>query len=295
VTQLPPAAQVALIVGALILLAASALAAERLTLPLLKLLEGYWSRPAWLFAQLVRYRRWRRGRWATVASDLSIKQSRGDLSLGEARELAALSAVELPSSGELARIEELEELRSHFTSREFAKLGRASQFLRGSPIGDVLGMPTRLGDVLRAAEQRPYEKYGLDTVVCWYRLWMLLPADVKQEISEVRLQLDRAARTWLWGLLFVVWTPWLWWVAVPVGLLVAFLTYNVGILSSARLFGDLTDTAFDLYRMELYDALGLPRPASPAQERASGLRLSRMLWHGGADSSIAYVAPAKLA
>jgi hypothetical protein len=52
-------------------------------------------------------------------------------------------------------------------------------------------MPTRFGDILRAAEFRPRDKYGLDTTVCWYPLWLLLPAEVKQEISQARLELDR--------------------------------------------------------------------------------------------------------
>ena len=42
---LPGIAQAVLVVVGLILLAASALIAERLTVPLLQLLEGYWPRP----------------------------------------------------------------------------------------------------------------------------------------------------------------------------------------------------------------------------------------------------------
>jgi hypothetical protein len=156
-------------------------------------------------------------------------------------------------------------------------------------------MPTRLGDILRASERRPADHYGLDALVCWYRLWMLLPADVKTEISEARLQVDQSVRAWLWGALFVVWAPWIWWVAVPVAIAVPFVTYNFSMLSAATLFGDLTETAFDLHRMQLYDALQLPRPVSPAKERDDGKRLTRLLWHGETDPAIVYTTSASSA
>lgn len=59
-------------------------------------------------------------------------------------------------------------------------------------------MPTKLGNILRAAESRPYDKYGLDAVICWSRLWLLLPDGVKKELQEARSNLNTAARFWLW-------------------------------------------------------------------------------------------------
>ena len=61
-------AQAVLVVVGLILLAASALVAERLTLPLLQFLEGYWPRPRWLRNRLIAYRRWRRRRWRNASA-----------------------------------------------------------------------------------------------------------------------------------------------------------------------------------------------------------------------------------
>jgi hypothetical protein len=289
--QLPTVAQLVVIIGALVLVAASGLIAERLTLPLLKLLEGYWARPLWLRGSLVRYRRWRRRRWAARVEPLRIKEARGDLSIAELEELQRLEAADALSTMQLKRLEQLGERRRRFTATEVEQLARGASFLRGSPREDPLGMPTRLGDLLRAAERRPYDKYGLDAVVCWYRLWLLLPEEVKIEISEARLELDRAMRAWLWGALFLVWTPWLWWVAVPIGILVPLLAYNFSMLNAAALFGDLVETAFDLHRMRLYDALLLPRPTSPADERLHGTRLSRLLWRGETDPAIVYATP----
>jgi hypothetical protein len=290
--QLPAVAQIVLVLGALMLLVGSALVAERLTLPLLKLLEGYWERPGWLRGLLVSYRRWRRRRWAAKVEPLRVKQARGDLSRAEQAELRGLQAEDQLDEAQLDRLQHLSERERHFSATQMARLARGEAFLRVTPGEDALGMPTRLGDVLRAAERRPYDKYGLDAVVCWYRLWMVLPVDVKTEITEARLELDRAVRTCLWGTLFLAWAPWLWWAAVPIGLLVPLLTYNFSMLSAAALFGDLVETSFDLHRMALYDALHLPRPTSAADERGRGARLTGSLWHGEADPAVVYVAPA---
>ena len=172
-----------------------------------------------------------------------------------------------------------------------ADLGRYRGLLRLMPRQDALGMPTRLGDILRAAERRPADKYGLDTIACWPALWLLLPAEAKTELVQARSALDNAARTWLWGALFMVWTPWTW-LAVPVAIVVPALAYYVGILTAATAFGELTVTAFDLYRFRLYDSLRLPRPSSPALERnQDGSRVTRLLWAGLDEPGLQYVDP----
>src|SRR5260370_24295303 len=88
-----------------------------------------------------------------------------------------------------------------------AQLGHGRGMLRSMPRQDALGMPTRLGDILRAAERRPADKYGLDTIACWTALWLLLPAEAKTELVQARSALHNAARTWLLGALFGVWIP----------------------------------------------------------------------------------------
>jgi hypothetical protein len=163
--------------------------------------------------------------------------------------------------------------------------------LHGMPRQDALGMPTRLGDILRASERRPADKYGLDTIACWTALWLLLPAETKTELVQARSALDNAARAWLWGALFVVWTPWTW-LALPVAIVVPALAYYVGILAAATLFGELTVSAFDLYRFRLYDSLHLPRPSSPILERRrDGPRVTRFLWTGLYEPGVQYVEP----
>jgi hypothetical protein len=171
-----------------------------------------------------------------------------------------------------------------------ADLARTRALLQHSPEEDEYGMPTRLGDILRAAELRPQTKYGLDAVACWYALWLALPADTKAELVRARTALDSAARGWLWGALFAVWTPWTWW-AAPIALVVITVMYYGGILPAATIFGELMVSAFDVHRFRLYDSLYLPRPTSPAAERGTdGPRVTRQL-RGGLDEAVVYREP----
>ena len=204
-------------------------------------------------------------------------------------ELADLEADPPPDT---ARLRELQQRRADgLDARMMAQLGQGRSMLRSMPRQDALGMPTRLGDILRAAERRPADKYGLDTIACWTALWLLLPAEAKTELVQARSALDNAARTWLWGALFVVWIPWTW-LALPVAIVVPAVAYYVGILTAATLFGELTVSAFDLYRFRLYDSLHLPRPSSPALERSrDGSRVTRLLWTGLDEPGLQYVEP----
>jgi hypothetical protein len=288
--KLPGLAQGLLIVGGLLLVAVSALAAERLTLPLLRLLEGYGWHPQWLRDRLISYRRRRYRRWDKRVERLATRQQIGTLKPEEFFKLADLEAADPPPDD--PRLRELRQRRADgLDARMMGQLGHARSMLHGMPRQDALGMPTRLGDILRAAELRPADKYGLDTIACWTALWLLLPAEAKTELVQARSALDNAARTWLWGALFVVWTPWTW-LALPVAIVVPALAYYIGILAAATLFGELTVSAFDLYRFRLYDSLHLPRPPSPALERRrDGPRVTRLLWTGLDEPGLQYVQP----
>jgi hypothetical protein len=284
--ELPVLVQGALVVGGLVLVTASAVVAERLTVPLLRLLEGYWTRPAWLFGQLTGYRRWRRRRVLARAAPLQGRQLRGTLTVAEYAELRRLRKDSKPDEVRLATLER--KAADGLTAQETARLGRDLAWLRTTPDRDDLGMPTRLGDVLRAAEHRPSASYGIDAIVCWGALTQLLPAELRSQLTAARAALDTAARTWLWGALFLVWTPLSWW-AVAVGVGVPLVSYRFGILPRALTFGELIVTAYDLHRMALYDALHLPRPDSPEKERTTaGPRVTKALTGTLVEQGLAY-------
>jgi hypothetical protein len=238
-------AQVALLAAALAGIAASGAVVQRLTLPTLRIMEGYW--PQWLgFLRrpLVHRREKQLGKLADAWGELA------------------------------ARVD-----ANEATADERASYNRLDQRLRHVPSVSERVMPTRVGNALRAAESRPYDRYGLDPVKCWPQLWLVLPDEARQELGTARASLDAAGAACLWGLLFLVWSAWTLW-AVPVGLAVACAAYCFWVPDRAEVFADLLAAAFDLYRPSLYRALRWPLPADPADERESGLLLTEYLWRG---------------
>jgi hypothetical protein len=51
-------------------------------------------------------------------------------------------------------------------------------------------------------------------------------------------------------------------------------------LDSATLYGDLIESAFDLYRFSLYQSLRFPLPKTIAEEEALGLKVTEYLYRG---------------
>jgi hypothetical protein len=49
------------------------------------------------------------------------------------------------------------------------------------------------------------------------------------------------------------------------------------LLNAATIYGDLLESAFDLYRIELYKAMRWPLPRSPEEKRQLGTKLSNYL------------------
>lgn len=236
--------QVAVLIGILLIITTSAFAIQRLDLAILRFFEGYWH--PWFNP----IRRW------------LIKQQRKQIDrLNKQWET-------------LQRKQD----QTRLTAEEREELITIDYQLRQFPDQADRLMPTRLGNILRAAESKPGDKYGLDAIICWSRLWLVLPDGVKKELQEARADLNTAARIWLWGILFLIWSIWAWW-AIPVGLIVAWFAYG-WMLESSVTYGDLLESAFDLYRLELYKSLHFSLPQSPAEEREVGKQLTEYLWRG---------------
>jgi hypothetical protein len=234
--------QAALLVGGLLLVAFSAVVMEQAQDRLLRWAEGYGPRPLWPL-RFALARRWEKKaqrmeeRWQELAERCG----------GDPERLSP------PERAEYARLDALR-LRL--------------------PIDPGRMMPTLLGNLLRAAEEHAWVRYGLEAGVCWPRLWFLLPRDVREEIAAARSRLNEATRMFAWSLLFVVWTVWAWW-AAPVGLLIAGLAWR-GMARAALVYGDLVRAAFDLYHPLLFEHLGWPKPKGPED----GRRLTEYLARG---------------
>jgi hypothetical protein len=50
--------------------------------------------------------------------------------------------------------------------------------------------PTRLGNIIESFETYPKVKYGLDAVFYWYRLWVVLDKDLREEVDNAQSVID---------------------------------------------------------------------------------------------------------
>jgi len=196
------AAYIALAVGGLLLLAVSSAAATWLQLTVLRLAEGYW--PGLL-----------RGPRFALARQLEKRLRAKDKRW---QELAAVASG-VP------------------TAEQRAEYARLDAELARYPVDPRHLMPTRVGNLLRAAEEYTQVRYGLAMGTCWPRLWLLLPEETQNTLGEARQRLNGTARFGLWSVLFAVWTVWAWW-AVPVALAGAVVAYW-GMVSAAGVYGEL--------------------------------------------------------
>jgi hypothetical protein len=160
----------------------------------------------------------------------------------------------------------------------------AGRLLRLYPPGHML-MPTALGNVLRAAEDRAGRKYGLDAVVLWPRLYPLLPGGIRATVNDGRDQLDLAgsfcvasaiAAVVSFGLLV---THGVWVLVAVAAVLVSYVSYR-GAVAAAVGYGESFEAAFDLHRFDLLHALHLPLPETRSSEREANRALSDFLRQG---------------
>lgn len=247
--------QIGLLIFALLLVTLSSFVMQRFDFGMLRLLEGYW--PDWFSGWRDRcIRQWAKRR------QMAKKQRQGLL---KRQKYATLT------SREQNQLDRLEIQRQHFP-RNAQKL-----------------MPTRLGNILRAAEEAPLLRYGLDPVLCWPHLWLILPAQTRSDVSTARSDLNTAVRILLWGLLFTVWTFWAWW-ALPVGILTALIAYG-WTLNAATIYADLLAATFAIHRFALYKALNWPLPTNQTEEKKLATQLNTYLARGYTPRNLHYHLP----
>ena len=165
----------------------------------------------------------------------------------------------------------------------------------GFPVRKADVMPTRLGNVLRAAEDYPGddERYGMDAVFYWPRLYVILPADTRSLTESYRSALDRmillaslavAFPPTALVVLFFAHTSWLTWgIAAAASILLAAAGYQ-GAIGAAVAFGDVLRSCFDNYRRTLLTQLGMIPPSSLEDERKLWGALKQQLYQRGSNN-----------
>jgi hypothetical protein len=148
--------------------------------------------------------------------------------------------------------------------------------------GEVL--PTRLGNILRAAELYPVSHYGMDPIYFWPRLFPLLPEQFRAEYEEFILNyefplvvaFESMIVAVLGGVIVLVsgGPPLLYLLCLGGGSLIAFMFYQLS-LSSAEEIGEQQRTAFDLYRHLLLEQW--PTPADVKDEQAAFAQIQEFI------------------
>jgi hypothetical protein len=150
-------------------------------------------------------------------------------------------------------------------------------------------MPTRLGNILKNAELYPKQRYKIDAVLIWPRLYCLVPERFIQAIAEAKSSLDFMLVISLLSGLFAllssiymlivgaVW--WLFLLCFWGGLLVAWLAYQ-GANGCAILYAHLVKSCFDLYRNDLLKQMRLQLPNTSKDEREQWDALCKFLYRG---------------
>lgn len=244
------------LIGGLLVVMTSAIVVQQFELPVLRLLEGYyprWMKP--LRQRLIRIQK--------------VKAEKADKRF----QTLAIQGIE------------------NLTPEEADEYVQLDWQLKQTPTQSDRLMPTRLGNILRASERRPLEKYGLESVICFPRLWLLLPNEVKTDLTEARARLNTMVRIWIWSLLFLSWSVWAWWASL-IGVFSALLAYR-WMMDAAAIYGDLIEAAFDLHRTKLYKSLRFPLPKTPTEEQQAGKALTDYLWRGFTEPEPTFENPEK--
>jgi hypothetical protein len=159
------------------------------------------------------------------------------------------------------------------------------------PPEDRLVLPTELGNVIRAFENHPRERYGLDGIPVWPLVVTMLSEGERSELEETTTDVA----FWLNSLVVVVvagsvlfaerlWHPpgdsietaliELAIAAAVIGMVTWMYRQLIG---AAIGWGKPVRAGFDVHRLELYDRVGVKRPHTREDDVAAGKAVNRML------------------
>ncbi|MEV4343500.1 hypothetical protein AB0J83_03335 [Actinoplanes sp. NPDC049596] len=176
-----------------------------------------------------------------------------------------------------ARSEEIDDADEHW----FAA------YLDYPPSSEVL--PTRLGNVMRAAERYPAQRYDADLILVWPRLLHILPRESVQDVEEARGTLEFVLVLSLWFVGFATLAPAMLLLTKGSGIVAlicfaagaggAYAAYLSGI-SAASEYGEYLRALFDTHRLTLLRRLDLPLPANLAAEREQWQQFGNFVGRG---------------
>ena len=287
---------------------------------ILKFFEGYWSFPLarklanlgkqWHQIQVQQLDPEQREEQISQALQ-SLEQERQELDQQRATITAqegSASSLTIQQQLHLLQIQESKLERKNTALRQQAINRQASEaetinflyeFYPSSDNYDQM-MPTQLGNILKAAELYPYDRYQLDAVLIWSRLYHLFPDRFILVITEARTSLDFnlsvATLSSLFSLISGIWLlvvkapGWLFLLCFWGGALTAWLAYQSAI-GNAVAYAEQIKVAFDLYRFELVKHLRLKPAKTPDEERQQWSEICEVFYEGQVPQTWEYTAP----
>jgi len=165
--------------------------------------------------------------------------------------------------------------------RRFAKLDAELSYLPKTS----QTMPTLIGNIVLGYEQYSSIRYGLEANVFWPRIYLLLPKDVKDEVSATRSKILENVRLLIWLVASLIWVIWLPWVILSV--FIALVVYS-RLLNSILLHGELIKSIFDLFRFDLYKKLCFSLPKTPKEEDEMGRILGEYIYRGNIPEDLTF-------
>ena len=161
-------------------------------------------------------------------------------------------------------------------------------------------MPTRLGNILRNAELYSLDRYKIDAVIIWPRLYNLFPERFLETIAEAKGSLDFLLVVSALSSIFAIFSG-VYLVIVKAsgllfltcfwgGLFLAWLTYRSA-LGSALLYAQQIKTGFDLYRHELLKQMRLELPKTPLEEPELWNKIGQLLYRSARNVKLQYKDP----
>ncbi len=164
--------------------------------------------------------------------------------------------------------------------------------------GDFL--PTRLGNVLCAAERYPYYRYGADSIVLWPRLYHILPRDFVDDVEEARASLEFLLVISLWciaagaGALILLVASHSSFVLMLFILVVSAIgsyAFYVSAIWAAVEYGEELRSGMELFRLQLLERMKLRPPKNLRQEQETWNYLLQFIGSNAADLEAPYVDP----
>lgn len=153
------------------------------------------------------------------------------------------------------------------------------------PHDEKLILATKFGNTMRAFEAYSFVVYSIDAVAIWPRLFMIIPKNIQNEVNEGMELIDFNANLFVLAILMTGYNiyqavnsnwPAVNWLSAGIPVVVAVWSWLM-LPVSAREWGELVKSVFDLHRSKLAKSLELEMPPTASEEREMWGKVSRMM------------------